>query len=121
VKIYVDTNVYLDYLLNRKNKQGKDLSKQAFEVFRRAAGCEFYILVSNHLVHELCGVIDLGDVTTLMEFLKIKIIKIEDEAEGKGDEFHAFLAEKHGADLIVTRNKNDFKNFALQAYLPEDL
>ncbi|MDP4012960.1 MAG: hypothetical protein Q8R00_05145 [Candidatus Nanoarchaeia archaeon] len=121
MKIYIDTNIYLDYLLERKNKQGKDISRPAFEVFKRAISCEFYILISNHLLNELCGIIDLKDITMLMSFLKKKIIKIEDKSEGVGDEFHAFLAEKYGAELIVTRNKKDFKNLALQAYLPEEL
>ncbi len=121
MKIYVDTNIYLDYLLGRRNKQGKDLSRPAFEVFKRTMSCEFHIIISNHLVNELCGVIDLEDLTMLISFLRKKIIKIEDKSEGKGDEFHAYLAEKYGAELIVTRNKNDFKNLALQAYLPEEL
>ncbi len=114
MKIYVDTNVYLDYLLKRKNKYGKDLSKPAFNIFKRTVSCEFYISVSDHLVQELRGIIDLNDLTMLMTFLKKKIIKIHDEKQGKGDEFHAYSAIKHGADVIVTRNKNHFKEFSIQ-------
>lgn len=107
--------------MERKNKQGKDLSRPAFNVFKRAASCEFYILVSNHLIRELRGIIDLKDLTMLMIFLKKKIIKIEDETEGGGDALHAHLAIKHGADLIVTRNKIHFKDFSIQSNAPEEL
>jgi len=121
MKIYVDTNIYLDYLLQRKNKYGKDLSKSAFEVFKRTVSCEFYIIISNHLIHELRGLIDLNNLTMLMQFLKKKIIMISDETPGKGDALHAHLAIKYGADLIVTRNKIHFQEFSIQSYTPEEL
>ncbi len=121
MKIYVDTNVYLDYLLERKNKQGKDLSKQAFEVFRRAMSCEFYVIISNHLLNELHAIMLEQDTRMLLYLLRKKIITVEDEYEHKGDEKHAVLAIKAGADLIVTRNISDFKNFSIQAVLPEHL
>ena len=121
MKIYIDTNVYLDYLLERKNKYGKDLSRPAFEVFKRTVACEFNILVSNHLIQELRGIIELNDLTVLMSFLKKKIIMIPDEIKGKGDELHAQLAIKHGANLIVTRNISHFKKFSIQSNTPEEL
>lgn len=121
MKIYVDTNIYLDYLLQRKNKYGTDLSKPAFDVFKRTVSCEFYILISNHIIHELRGIIDLNNLTMLMNFLKKKIIMISDDTKGKGDELHAYLAIKHGADLIVTRNKIHFQEFSIQSNTPEEL
>ena len=121
MKIYVDTNVFLDYLLERKNKQGKDLSEPAFDLFRRTLSCKFHIIVSSHLIRELRGIVDLHDVTMLMTFLKKKIIKVEDEIKGKGDELHALIAIKCGADRIVTRNINHFKEFSIQASTPEEL
>jgi hypothetical protein len=121
MKLYIDTNVYLDYLLERKNKYGKDLSRPACEVFKRAVACEFHVLMSNHLIQELCGIIELSDLTMLMSFLKKKIIMIHDETKGKGDELHAQLAIKHGADLIVTRNIRHFKRFSIQSNTPEEL
>ncbi|MBW2994651.1 hypothetical protein KY315_04500, partial [Candidatus Woesearchaeota archaeon] len=86
-----------------------------------AAYCEFYILIPNHLIQELRGIIDLNDLTMLMSFLKKKIILISDETKGKGDGLHAHLAIKHGADLIVTRNIKHFQGFSIQSNTPEDL
>jgi len=121
MKIYVDTNIYLDYLLKRKNKFGKDLSKSAFNLFKRTIACEFHILILHHLIRELRGIIELNDLTMLINFLKKKIIKINDESKGKGDELHAYLAKKHGADIIITRNIKHFKDFSIQANTPEQI
>ena len=70
MKIYVDTNVYLDYLLDRKNRNGKDLSRSAFDVFKRAVACEFYIILSYHLLNELHAHIKESDTRMLLKFLK---------------------------------------------------
>ncbi len=121
MKVYIDTNVYLDYLLKRKNKTGKDISEPAFEVFRRAIACEFHIIISNHLLNELHAIVTEQDTRMLLQFLQKKIIVVGDEHEHKGDEKHAILALNSGANLIVTRNKNDFKNSPVQAVLPEEL
>lgn len=121
MKIYVDTNVYLDYLLKRANKNGEDLSKSAFEVFKRAVSCEFYIVWSYHLLQELHANIKESDTLMLLAFLKKKLIVAEDEPGYRGDEKHAVLAEKAGAELIVTRDKKHFCNFSVKAVLPEEL
>lgn len=121
MKIYIDINVYLDYLLERKNKYGKDLSRPAFEVFKRAVGCEFYVILSYHLLNELHANTKESDTDMLLKFLKNKLILIEDEQGYKGDEKHAVLAKKAGADLIVTRDKKHFCDFSIQAVLPEEL
>jgi predicted nucleic acid-binding protein len=126
MKIYVDTNVFLDYLLERKNKQGKDLSKPAFEVFKRTLNCEFYIILSNHLLSELHRNIAEKDTYMLLQWLKKKIITVENEyfdisGDNKSDTKHALLALKGDADFIVTRNKNHFLNFSIKTVLPEEL
>lgn len=121
MKIYIDTNVYLDYLLKRKNKYGKDLSKSAFNVFKRTVACEFYIILSQHILNELHAHIKESDTRMLLKFLKKKTIPIEDIKEYKGDEKHAILAENAGANLIVTRNKKHFYSFSTKAVLPEEI
>ena len=49
----VDTNVYLDYLLERCNRQGNDLSIPAAAIFTRAIACEFELVLSDHVLNEL--------------------------------------------------------------------
>lgn len=121
MKIYIDTNIYLDYLLKRKNKYGKDLSKPAFDVFKRTVSCEFYIILSYHVLNELHANIKERDTTMLLNFLRKKITLAKDVHGYKGDEKHAILAANEGADLIITRNKQHFCNFSVKAVLPEEL
>ena len=121
MKIYAYTNIYLDYLLKRKNKYGKDLSRQAFNVFKRAVACEFYIILSYHILNELHANINESRTRMLLQFLKKKLITVDDIQGYKGDEKHAVLAKESGADLIVTRNKSHFYGFSVKAVLPEEL
>ena len=111
MKIYIDTNVYLDYLLERKNSYGKDLSRPAFGIFKRAVACEFHVVLSYHLLNELHANIKESDTHMLLKFLRKKLILIEDEKGYKGDEKHAVLAKKAGADLIVTINIKHLHRF----------
>lgn len=50
--IYLDTNIYMDYFLMRDNGL-RPLSDFAFELIRRAIGCEFKIVISDLVIIEL--------------------------------------------------------------------
>ncbi|PIO03559.1 hypothetical protein COT48_04385 [Candidatus Woesearchaeota archaeon CG08_land_8_20_14_0_20_47_9] len=52
-KIYLDTNIYLDYLLDRKNRFRKDLGSIAFSIINRSFLCEFEIVLSDWCFQEL--------------------------------------------------------------------
>jgi predicted nucleic acid-binding protein len=134
MKLYVDTNIFLDYLFERKNIFGKDLSRPAQKLFWRAIQCEFFIVYSSHTATELANQIDLRKTTFLFEALKKKIVPItitsEDIIEAKrlgkenySDALHVILAKKSGADYIITRNLIHFKEFSriLNPKLPEDI
>jgi len=125
-KIYVDTNIYLDFLLDRKNH-----GKPAYGLFRRAMNCEFSILVSHKILEELYGNIELSKTKMLITMLKPKltVIKVSEEeieqARQYGNHYqdilHAMLAQKHRAGYIVTRNLRHFKTSSVEAVLPEDI
>lgn len=130
MKLYVDSNVYLDFLLDRKNKQLKDLSEKAYILFRRSGSCEFKIILSDHVLRELDKHMNLSETTSFFKLLEKKIIKVKmkksDEEKAKSlkthyeDALHIVLAKKAKADVIVTRNKVDFKHL-FETYLPEEL
>ena len=123
MKIYVDTNVYLDYLLSRKN------SKYAFQIFKRALKCHFHIIVSDHLLFELHKFIEYSDIKFLFVLLKHKIITVSsgsaEQLEAKklgthyADALHIVLAKKANADIIITNNASDFESF-FKTKRPED-
>jgi len=134
MKLYVDTNIFLDYLLERKNKQGKDISAPAQKLFHRAISCEFFIVFSEHTATELANNIDLTKTTFLFETLKKKLVAIGVTKEDKKqahelsnrnypDALHAILARKSGSDYLITRNLKDFNDFSriIQSKLPENI
>ena len=120
--LYVDTNVYLDFLLERCNKQGDDLEERAAQLFQRAIECEFDILVSDLLVRELEKHVEPSLSRMLFTALAPKMRSARISLWDRGaiaDETHARCARRHGA-LVVTRNVGDFLRFG-QAKRPEDL
>jgi len=136
--IYIDTNIYLDYLENRTDKM-RPLGEFAYEVFRRAFGCEFKIIVSEHLLDELekfvteqeigfvLGKIKSAGKEVPLEVLESDIQKANALAAQRKvpwpDTLHAVLAIRGGAECIVTRNKKDFDPFSdlIEAVFPEEI
>ncbi|MBW2998275.1 PIN domain-containing protein [Candidatus Woesearchaeota archaeon] len=126
--IYIDTNIYLDYLLKRKAHT--NFSKHAFNIFKRAISCEFHIVVSDHLLYELRKHVEAEKAQILFILIKKKIIKIETEDIDKlkakeldtdyADALHIILAKKTNAKLIITRNLKDFQHL-FNSKLPEDV
>ena len=121
--VYVDTDIFLNYLLNRKNKLGRSLYPEAALFFQRVYSGDFKILISNKTLEELYANIELEQTRMLFEFLKDKIQKVnytpEEVAEAKSidpidwkDALHALLARKHEASCLITRNMRHFKKFS---------
>ncbi len=134
MKLYIDTNIFLDYLLERKNLNGEDISSPAQKLFYRAMSCEFFIIVSDHTARELNKNLNIEKARMMIEFLKKKIVMVysveEDVTEAKklsptnqNDALHAVLAKKHGADYLITRNLKDFEEFSLyiKSKAPENI
>lgn len=118
--VYVDTNVYLDFLVEGRIKSFAD---DAFRLFNRAMHCEFEILMSEKVKTELRPNIAGNESALLFEMLKPKLrmmaVSEEDKDEaGKldpvdtADALHAILARKHKAECIVTQNIRHFSKFA---------
>ena len=136
--IYIDTNIYLDYLENRTDKM-RPLGEFAYTVFKRALGCEFKIIVSEHLLDELekfvteqeigfvLGKIKSAGKEVPLEVLESDIQKANALAAQRKvpwpDTLHAVLAIRGGAECIVTRNKKDFDPFSdlIEAVFPEEI
>lgn len=134
MKLYIDTNIFLDYLLERKNLNGEDISLPAQKLFYRAMSCEFFIIYSDHTATELAKQIDLTKTTFLFEALNKKLIPIAKSEEdikksieisnnNSSDALHSILAKKAEADYLITRNIKHFKEFDLiiKSKLPEDI
>jgi len=132
--IYLDTNIYLDYLLDRKGETGRELGELASGVFHRIMKCEFYVAVSEWNLQELRNHIKGDETKMFFQLIKKKTIPIkvapEDWTEAKKlseenapDALHVILAKKAKAELIVTRNTKHFYEFShlIQIKLPEEV
>lgn len=122
--IYIDTNVYLDYIWRRKDSI-RDLYEFAFQLFRRALNGEFKIVISDWLLYELKKAIkkeiDTERLNRLITDLKdkgriITVSKSKDDwkkakeisPEHPDDALHAILAKKANAVCVITRNLSHY-------------
>lgn len=129
--IYLDTNIYLDFLIAGRPTS---FTEDAFQLFKRTLRCEFVIVLSKKIKTELYPNIQGKESALLFSMLKpkLKIVSVskEDEAEAKNidttdtaDVLHALLARKYGAAYIITQNMKHFKKFAqiIQSKLPSEI
>lgn len=118
MRLYVDTNIYLDLFLERKGKY-LDFAEQAQRLFTRAKGCEFTILFSSLVVSELSRHVPLAVIRDLHLFLGHKAVAVPMVASD-ADALHIAIATR-SADCIVTRNLKDFMDAPIPVFLPESL
>ncbi len=137
IRIYIDTNVYLDYFLDRMSDTGRPLGQIAEAFFFRILAGDFIVLISRKVIEELYGNMESIDSAKLLFKMlkdKKKLIQVDyddedlHEAErrdplNRNVALHAILANRHKADFLVTRNKRDFVKCAdlIQTKFPEDV
>ncbi len=138
VKIYIDTNIFIDYFYNRKDKF-RDLGSIAGSILRRTLQCEFTVHTSTLVIHELSANNNMTVAKKLFPLLHLRkklmcvgadeqdILFTEklcvERSAPFADTLHAVLARKSGADFLVTRNVRDFRNLKelIAVVLPENL
>jgi predicted nucleic acid-binding protein len=136
--IYVDTNVYMDYLEMRSDKL-RPLQDLAFNVFRRTFSCEFTVVMSSSIIRELENYIDEKRIASLIEELRENSKVLETKASFADkekarklvrarhtpfdDTLHAVIAKRMDVSCLVTRNIKDFVDLQdiIEIVLPEFL
>jgi len=108
-KIYLDTNIYLDYCLNRSTKY-LAYGDIAHTIFSRAISCEFTIIISDILLFELEKSLSVQNITDILSWLGAKIERTQITEQDKlqaqtipihyPDNLHFVLAKKEGAILV---------------------
>ncbi|MCF8308701.1 MAG: PIN domain-containing protein [Bacteroidales bacterium] len=128
MKVLLDTNIILDYLLKRPQffESARTLFKWAFDgtitaFISASAVTDIYHLVSrarNHdtalnFIKDLTHFIDVADIdkSVILKALHSKIVDFEDAVQN-------FTAQKSGIRYIITRNEGDFKNSELEVLAP---
>jgi len=137
VRIYLDTNIYLDYCEKRSDGI-RPLQELAFSIFRRTLECEFEIAISNFVIKEIKNSKSSKEAKIIMDCLfselkaKKKVVYFEEKYEEVSraksyenwkDALHAIVARRVKCTCIVTRNISDFLEFSdiLEPKLPEQL
>lgn len=136
--IYIDTNVYLDYFEGRTDKF-RPLGEFAYQIFQRTLSCEFTIVFSGLLFKEILNHTKEQQLYAFLhEFKeKNKILETKATFEDKvktqqivkekrtsfNDTLHAVIAQRMGAEFLVTRNIQDFLELQeiVKILLPEYL
>ncbi len=107
--IYIDTNIYLDYFLNRRDNL-RPLGQFAYELLAKSIECKYKIVVSDIIIFELKKKIPKDKLLDLMSWLKPKTIIIKATQIDKRnaecckihypDSLHIILAKKCNSTLV---------------------
>lgn len=132
-KLYLDTNIYLDYFENRHDNI-RPLGFFAYNLIRRCIEGEFKIIISDWVVEEFGKIGDPRKIDDLIKTLKkhdsLLIVRTSSQDlsksrkyKNKPDALHAILAIKASADYFVTRNIKDFLDFqdSINIIFPENI
>lgn len=138
MRIYIDTNIYMDHFDGRVDKL-RPLEEFAFQVFKKVIEGEFQIIISPLVLDELFyNSYEPVTKNLLSDFEakgKITFIEITSEDIQKArtickerkthfnDTLHAVLAHKAQASYLITRNIKDFIELEdlVRVILPENL
>ncbi|MCK4589525.1 MAG: PIN domain-containing protein [Nanoarchaeota archaeon] len=118
LKVYVDANIFIDYLRQRTDGL-RPLGEFAFQFFSDGWNCKFKLIISDWLLTELEKHLSKDEIEFVLKDFKDKekIILVkstrEDKTKSKNyahpeDALHAILANKAGANYLVTRNQKDY-------------
>ncbi len=123
--MYIDTNVYLDFLLKREA-----FSDYAGRLFAEAASCKHTIILSELVLRELQKYVLPDEVRGLFAVLDKKFERVsigdvdatvaDTVLTRAADALHVALARRSGADCIVTRNVRDFRH-VFKTKMPENI
>lgn len=138
MKIYLDTNIYMDYFDGR-NDYMRPLGEFAFQIFQRTLSCEFSIVISSSLLKELHYNQYTDKIKELFEELEEKnkliiaqctsddVTFAEMLSKKRGSPFadtlHAVIAKRMQAEWLITRNVKDYEELQdiIRISLPEML
>ena len=133
IKIYVDTNVYLDLLQGRSSKF-QSLADFAVFTFNQVREGKYQLVVSDWVIEEFRKYFDEKIINKFLSDFKdgqvVRIIRTkEDEQKARKlsrnytDALHVILALKENCLYLVTQNTKDFAEFGhlIEITLPESL
>ena len=133
MKVYCDTNVFLDFMDDRYDKI-RPLGDFAFGMFQRGWDCLFYLVFSEWNYEELRKFKSEEEIKELLGYFeeKKKLIRVKYSQEEKRaamqtsshwqDELHMIIALRENCEKFVTRNVSDFSSSSkIGIFHPENI
>jgi len=81
MKLYLDTNIYVNFLRNEQDKL-RPLGEFAFQIFKRSVSCEFEIVFSDFIATELNNIgISSDNVNNLLSWIGTKVIIVKSDKQ----------------------------------------
>jgi len=126
IKVYIDTNVYLDSIENRDNGISKEvlifLEKRAVNVYLNDLSLiNIHYITRKSTSRELIKK-ELKEILTKHSLVSIDKYIIENSLDSNFKDFEDgvqyFCAKRVEADLIITNNDKDFKNSEIEIMRP---
>lgn len=128
--VLFDTNIILDIALKRDAffedafKLFQQIDQRKIKGFITASTVTDIYYISKKEKGHLESLNFIGSLIEIVEVIGIDkeiIIKaLHAEMKDFEDAIQAFAAEANGIDIIVTRNKTDFKNTSLKIFTPKE-
>jgi len=126
IKVYIDTNVYLDSIENRDNGISKEvlifLEKRAVKVYLNDLSLiNIHYITRKSTSREVIKK-ELKEILTKHSLVSIDKYIIENSLDSNFKDFEDgvqyFCAKRVEADLIITNNDKDFKNSEIEIMRP---
>ncbi len=130
MKYFVDTNIFLDIILDRKN------AEKAVDFINSCILNKYKIYISWHTLSNLFYIIERGinndlakiSVKDILYFAHVVTVGHDDarlaldmNISDFEDALQIVSAQAADVDYIITRNKKDFVNSPIMAMLPEEV
>ncbi len=132
VKLFLDTNVVIDFLCERSNDFYLPAARLMVKGYNKEVElwCSSLTFATADYLLEKYHVSQADRTNMLKEFLQIcqpssvdrEVVEMALSSDFKDfeDAMQYFSAKKCGAEAIITRNKKDFKTSELPLYLPTE-
>ena len=140
MKAFVDTHIFIDFYFDRSDRI-KPLGEFAFQFFKRAVECEYFVLICQQVIDEISSVLSIDEkdfrdilLGNLKKANKVELVSVSksqlrearDIATAKNlslfDCLFAILARDNKA-MLVSRDKHHHETLAntVRVFTPEEL
>lgn len=131
MKLLIDTNVILDFLLNRPklSEASSEIIKltseeDTIECVTASSITDIFYILNKELKNVSIAKHEISELLELITVLEVTNKDIQDAIHSDWDDFEDsvqyYVALNNSVDIIITRNRKDFLKSVLPVYTPEE-